>query len=154
MIIQLIKLINSGASFNYMYHDFTREEVNTKNTLNSNLTLIEDYDRIRTETQDEKEFEASLNYQHNFPEEDHVLKAEFKYSYSPELENNKYTNNFRIPNQVTSFEKTTIYQTGLLKNIEIEYSNPLTETANLRLDTRENLIHLNSVTKGSIIQIL
>lgn len=120
-----------GISVNYMYHNFTRDEIVTKNTLNSNFILSEDYDRINSESQDEKELEASLIYQHNFPEEDHVLKAEFKYSYSPEYENNKYKNVYRLPFQMVSFDNTANYQTGLLKNIDIDYSRPLSETAAL-----------------------
>lgn len=120
-----------GFSLNYMHHDMNRDETNLKKTFNSNNLITEDYDRIRKENSYEKELETSVNFQHNFPEEDHTLKAEFKYSYSPELEENKYSNFYRTPLLAPGYDNTSIYQSGLQKNIDIEYSNPLSDNSTL-----------------------
>ena len=75
-----------------------------------NYLLSNNYNRLRYDPEYEKETDATVYWQHNFPTEDHELRIEFNASGSDEQEDNQYTNVYYYPPAVTSFDNTLIGQ--------------------------------------------
>jgi outer membrane receptor protein involved in Fe transport len=118
-----------GLSGNFHYRGFTRTETSTKVTQNISVVTTEEYDRLRYDPEYEKEIGGTAYFQHNFNGEDHKLRAEFISSYQPELEDNQYTNVYRVPMIKLDYDNMRIFQGDDQKQATVEYSNKLTENS-------------------------
>ena len=123
----------AGVAGNYNYRSFVRQETDINNSLNSNLELTKDYDRIRRDPEFEKDMEITGNFKHKFSKEDHELNLDFNASKSDEQEDNHYSNIFRIPAIASTYDNTLIRQGGNESQVSLEYTNPLAE--NIKLES-------------------
>jgi outer membrane receptor protein involved in Fe transport len=120
-----------GASGTYYYRKQTRNDVTANLTYNSSKNLAGDYNRLRYDPEFEKQENGTFYFQHQFPKEDHELRVEFNTSNEDEVEDNHYTNVYRLPLKVSSMDNTLIKQGTSENQLTIDYSNPLTEDSKL-----------------------
>jgi outer membrane receptor protein involved in Fe transport len=117
-----------GMSSNYHYRSFTRTEKTTITDEGSGITT-KDYDHLRYDPEYEKEIGGSAYFLHNFDGEEHKLRAEFNFSHEDELEDNHYTDIYRVSSTPLSYYNMRIYQGDDQKQFTIDYSNRLTESS-------------------------
>ena len=120
-----------GISGNYHYRKLTKRDVANKFFYTKNYLLSGNYDRLRYDPEIEKEKDATVYWQHNFPKEDHELRFEFNASASDEVEDNHYTNVYHLPVFPPSYDNTLIKQGDHQQQITIDYTNPLSEDSKL-----------------------
>ena len=120
-----------GISGSYNYRDFKRNQNNLNQTLDSNMILSKDYDRINRGSQFEKDLEFGATAYHTFAKEGHELNLDFVGSTSKEQENNHYSNLYRLPSIDPTYDNTVIIQADKESQATLEYINPLSETAKL-----------------------
>ena len=120
-----------GISGNYHYRKQLKRDVVQKYFYDKNYLLSNNYNRLRYDPEYEKETDATVYWQHNFPTEDHELRIEFNASGSDEQEDNQYTNVYYYPPAVTSFDNTLIGQKDKQQQLTIDYSNPLSDDSKL-----------------------
>jgi outer membrane receptor protein involved in Fe transport len=122
-----------GLSGNYRYRGFTRTETSTKVTSDISNVITEDYDRLRYDPEYEKETGGNAYFQHNFDGNDHKLRAEFNASHQPELEDNHYTDIFRLPTTSSTYDNMRIYQNDDQKQLTIDYSDKFSEQSTFEI---------------------
>jgi len=122
---------SAGISGNYQNRDQTKHDINNKFFYDQANLLTSKYNRLRYDPEIEKEKNAKLYWQHNFPKEDHELRVEFNTSASDEVEDNHYTNVFLFPVQPATFDNTLIKQGDHQQELTADYTNPLTEDSKL-----------------------
>ena len=120
-----------GISGNYHDRDQVKHDVAEKFFYDKNHLLTINYNRLRYDPEFEKEKDAKLYWQHNFPKEDHELRIEFNTSGSHEVEDNHYTNVYRFPLMPSVFDNTLIKQDNKQQEITADYTNPLSEDSKL-----------------------
>lgn len=120
-----------GLSGNYYYRGFIRNDASNKKYLNNSKVITEEYNRLRYDDEYERESVIAAYAEHNFPEEDHKIRFDFNWSKSPEVEDNHYSNVYKIPSSSTTYDNTLIKQGSNNTQATIEYSNPLSETSTL-----------------------
>jgi len=120
-----------GLSGNYYYRGFIRNDAANKKYLNSSKIITEEYNRLRYDDEYERESVIVAYAEHNFPREDHKIRFDFNWSKSPEVEDNHYSNVYKIPSSSTTYDNTLIKQGSNNTQATIEYSNPLSETSTL-----------------------
>ncbi|HLG40446.1 MAG TPA: TonB-dependent receptor [Chitinophagaceae bacterium] len=120
-----------GLSVDYFYRDMIRRDVVQRWFYDRNHLLTGYFSRLRYDPEFEKEKDATLYWQHNFPEEDHELRIEFNTSSSEEKENNQYTNVYHLPLSPSSIDNTEVKEGDNQQQLTIEYSNPLSEDSKL-----------------------
>ena len=120
-----------GLSGNYYYRGFIRNDAANKKYLNSSKIITEEYNRLRYDDEYERESVIVAYAEHNFPGEDHKIRFDFNWSKSPEVEDNHYSNVYKIPSSSTTYDNTLIKQGSNNTQATIEYSNPLSETSTL-----------------------
>ncbi len=124
-------LNSAGISGNYFYNGFTRDDVSNKILQNSSRVTINDYGRDRHDEEFEKEYGLTFHLQHNFPKEDHKVRVEFSASRAPEVEDNHFTNLFRLPPGPSTYDNTLIKQTETKNQLSIDYSDPIDKKSSL-----------------------
>lgn len=120
-----------GVSGNYYHRKQTRNDILNRVFYDKNYLLNAKYDRLRYDPEIEKEKDATVYWQHNFPEEDHELRVEFNASASGEKEDNRYTNVYYFPVQPSSFDNTLIKEGDNRQELIISYTNPVSEDAKI-----------------------
>ncbi|MBL0180803.1 MAG: TonB-dependent receptor [Chitinophagaceae bacterium] len=120
-----------GISGNYHYRKQVKNDVTKYVFYDKNYILSGNYDRLRYDPEIEKESDATAYWQHNFPKEDHELRFELNVSGSNEVEDNHYTNVNYYPVSFSSFDNTVIRQINHQQQLNIEYTNPLSENSKL-----------------------
>ncbi len=120
-----------GASGNYFYNSFTRNDYSNRIYSNSSGNVTENYNRNRYDNEFEKESDYTFYYEHKFPKDEHKIRMEFTGSHAPEQENNHFTNIYYYPNIPTQYDNTLIKQTEDRNQLSIDYSNPLSKTTRL-----------------------
>jgi outer membrane receptor protein involved in Fe transport len=120
-----------GLSGNLFFRDMTRRDLVQRWFYDQSRLLTGRFDRRRHDTEPEWERDATAYWQHNFPKEDHQLRAEFTTSSSQDQENNLYTNNFHRPALASSLDNTIVTEGDKQQQATVEYSNPLTENSKL-----------------------
>ncbi|MCX6150590.1 MAG: TonB-dependent receptor [Ignavibacteriales bacterium] len=117
-----------GITGNYFYRGFTRDDISTKVLRDKNQTITTDYDRSRVDYEYEKEGDATAYFQHNFSGDDHKIRFEVNDSFSPEVEDNHYTNTYRVPSIYNEYDNTLIKQDENKIQLLAEYSYPISES--------------------------
>lgn len=119
-----------GVSGSYYDRDQTKND-DTKYILKDNSKVVyEDYKRVRLDYEYENEKQIEAFWQHDFEDEDHNLRLEFKSSSGPETEDNHYTNIYYVPqHKQNEFDNTIIKQTDGETNVTLDYSKPLSENS-------------------------
>ncbi|SKA10027.1 TonB-dependent receptor domain-containing protein [Sediminibacterium ginsengisoli] len=120
-----------GISANYQNRDQVKNDINTKIFSAASHTYTSYFDRLRYDPESEKEKDATAFLEHQFPGEDHVLRAELTVSSSKELEQNFYTNQYKVPANYSTKDNTRIYQGDDQQQLTIDYTNTLSESSKL-----------------------
>lgn len=120
-----------GISGDYFYRKQTRNDVVQKFFYDKNHILTSNYDRLRYDPEYEDETAITSYWQHNFSKEDHELRAEFTASSQNEVEDNHYTNVYHFPVLPSSYDNTLIKQGEKQQQLNVDYSNPLSEDSKL-----------------------
>jgi outer membrane receptor protein involved in Fe transport len=122
-----------GASGTYYYRKQIRKDVATNLSYGSNSIITSDYDRFRYDPEVEKQNTGVFYWQHNFAKEDHDLRIEFNTSTEDEIEDNHYTNVYRLPSPSTTKDNTLIKQGTKQSQLTADYSNQLSEESKLEV---------------------
>lgn len=120
-----------GLSGNYFNRTQVRNDVAANKTFGNSGSLTEGYTRFRYDPEKEKQHDAVAYFQHSFGKDEHDLRVEFNSSNEDEVEDNHYTNDYRIPININTYENTRIQQTTRQNQLTADYSNRLSEDAKL-----------------------
>jgi outer membrane receptor protein involved in Fe transport len=116
-----------GMTGSYNYRDFIRHSNDANLWQGTDLKTTKDYNRSRLDPEYEKDLELSANYVHSFKKEDHELTIDYTTSHSIEQEDNHYTNTYRFPVILPTYDNTLIKQGDNESQFSAEYVNPLSE---------------------------
>ena len=116
-----------GFTGSYNYRSFVRQSNDLNLWQTTDLSTTKDYNRSRRDPEYEKDLELSANYVHSFAKEGHELTVDYTTSVSNELEDNHYTNTYRVPVTPQTFDNTRIKNGGNESQFSVEYVNPITE---------------------------
>ncbi len=134
-----------GISGNYYIRKQIKNDVTENLSFNKEKVLVQEYSRTRIDPELEKQREGTAYFQHTFRKEDHELRIEFNTSKADEVEDNHYTNTYRLPQRPTSKDNTLIKPGEHQSGLTIDYTNPLSESSKLEAgyDGSYNKIDLN-----------
>jgi outer membrane receptor protein involved in Fe transport len=131
-----------GVSSNYNYRSFIRNSKDVNLWQSADMTITKDYDRYRRDPEFEKDIELSGNYVHSFIKEGHELAIDFTTSFSNEVEDNHYSDIYRVPVILPTYDNTLIKQGDNESQLSVTYSNPISENIKLEsgyvLESRKN----------------
>lgn len=113
-----------GLSGNYITF-FQNRPQNISTILKNSSGVTRDYKTDRTQSEDEREFETALSFEHNFKKEDHSIKFEAGYGNFNELEESRYTDTYNIPSSTSFTGHNTIHKSGYNFTAATEYTNPI-----------------------------
>lgn len=119
-----------GLSGNFYSRNMNKNDLNVKQVTGLSSGNL-DYDRHRKNTETEKNANATLFFEHSFLKPAHKFRIEYNMAHSPEIENNHYTNSYRLPQIPDQMDNTLIRQTADTKNLTLSYENPLTKNSKL-----------------------
>ncbi len=119
-----------GISGDFYLRNQHKNDLTLKKVSNS-TGLTQDYDRLRANSEEESNTGALLYFEHNFAKENHKLRIEFNIAHAPETEKNHFRNIFRHPNQAEQLDYTLIKQISDVKNLTLNYENPISENSKL-----------------------
>lgn len=119
------------AATSYQYLSFHRTSLvsNQARTVGGPVTL--DYDRFRIDPEWHKTWEVEGSYQHSFANPGHELSVEVKQDRHQELEDNHYTNQFRVPVTPGQQDDTRMNPTESESSLTADYSRPLANDGKL-----------------------
>ncbi len=118
-----------GISGNMVYRLFNRNGDVASTTIDSLGQLNSDFNRNLVNTDTELETEGTVYYEHKFKKEDHVLRFEATYSGQKETEDNRFTNIYRVPYAVNSYDNTLIKENNKLLECSVEYTYPINDNS-------------------------
>jgi outer membrane receptor protein involved in Fe transport len=101
----------------------------------------QDYDRDRYQPQTETDIQLTAYYQHHFGKEGHDLNLNYTNSHSRELEDNYYTNTYRLPESQINYDNVFYDRSSIESQFLAEYANPLSEGAKLEAGLEVDHIH-------------
>ncbi|MFC7358453.1 TonB-dependent receptor domain-containing protein [Jejudonia soesokkakensis] len=114
--------------------------VNLTNDFDGNNNRIESRNRTEVETEEDTNYQLSVNYTNNFDDSGHVLSADFQFDVSDEIQNNLITENNTFPTQdvlPSEIVRTLEDQTEYL--LQADYVRPIGENAQFEAGFRINL---------------
>ena len=123
---QLNKKSSIGSSINYNYRG------KTKNTYSKNLLTdagniaLYDYDRVLYLPEKEADIQSNSFFTHKFNEKGHELNVNFQTSFSSEIEDNHYTDTYRLPLRVSK-DNMLYNRQGNESELAFEYTLPIGE---------------------------
>ncbi|MCX6168337.1 MAG: TonB-dependent receptor [Ignavibacteriales bacterium] len=120
-----------GITGNYFYRGFSRNDISSRVLRDQNQIVTTDYDRLRYDPEYEKEGDVTAYFQHNFSGDDHKIRFEITDSFSPEVEDNHYTNIYRTPLLSSTYDNTKLTQNENKVELLAEYSNPINRDATI-----------------------
>ncbi|MEP6677059.1 MAG: TonB-dependent receptor, partial [Ferruginibacter sp.] len=117
---ELNKKNSVGVSGNYRNRDQSKTDAVDKLFYDNNRLLTNAYDRLRDDPEQQVELGGTAYWEHNFPGEDHSIRAEFNASKNHEQEDNHYNNIYRYPTVYSSFDNTLIKQAEQQQQITVD----------------------------------
>ena len=121
---------STGVSGNFMFREYTRDESTQKTYYDGTHSKIEDYKRYRTGEEYQKEGEVNAYYQKNFDGDDHKVRLNYTYAFSPETENNYFKDSFSFPFGHPEGRDNMITIAKMFRNeVSLEYSKPLSDVS-------------------------
>jgi len=114
-----------GVSGNYNHRTFNRSATDYNVIRDARGVVMSDFDRARYDPELETSLEAVGTFRHKFAKEDHELNFEVKSSKKHEVEDNRYTNLFRTPAQMPTFDTTLIKNDERGTEAMVEYVYPI-----------------------------
>jgi outer membrane receptor protein involved in Fe transport len=140
-----------GLSGNYNYR-YQRIDDLTTYTKDSMSIRKEDHDRERDQPEVESDLELTSSFQHNLGKEGHELNLNYTLSFTKEIEDNYYTNTYRLPNPEINFDNMFYHHYNRGSQLLAEYANPFSGNAKLEagyeLDYTKNDMDLYRETKA------
>ena len=121
----------AGVSGNYRYRSYTSHDVTTETHLDSTLSVIDDYDRARTDFDETGSAGYAAFYEHDFDGEDHTLRAEFSGNRLFDQEDNHFTNTYRTPEGELERDNTLIQEHDRRELLTLEYHHVLADHSTL-----------------------
>ncbi len=122
-----------GVTTNYNYRSFIRNSKDINLWQSTDFSVTKDYDRTRRDPEFEKDLELAANYVHSFKKEGHELTVGYTTSFSNEIEDNHYSDIYRIPVISPTYDNTLIKQGDNESQFSVEYVNPVSE--NIKIET-------------------
>ncbi len=119
-----------GLSGNYNYRYQEQSDLSVY-TVESNGLRQEDYNRNRFLPEKETDIEFTSFYQHLFGKEGHEFNLNYTTSHSTELEDNYYTNIYRLPTSKFFYDNMLYHHWNNESQFLAEYTNPLSEDSKL-----------------------
>jgi len=116
-----------GLTGNFNDRTFSRYAVDHNQVSDASGTVTSDYDRARYDPESERSAEAAGNFRHSFADEGHELKFEVKDSVTKESEPDHFTNTYRVPVQLPTFDNVLIHNTERSTEATVDYARPLTD---------------------------
>ena len=116
-----------SISGNYFLLKFLRTEDAATFISDSALQTVNDFNRNRLDDEYEWDKELSASYEHKFKKEDHTLNFELNMTKHHEVEDNKFTQEYRTPFKINSYDNTLIQQWENAGEALVEYANPINE---------------------------
>jgi outer membrane receptor protein involved in Fe transport len=110
-------------------------------TIDSLAIRKQDYDRDRFQPQTETDLQLTAYYQHKFGKEGHDLNLNYTNSHSRELEDNYYTNKYRIPQSQINYDNVFYDRASIESQFLAEYANPLSDGSKLEAGMELDHIH-------------
>ncbi len=120
-----------GISGNYFYRKLTRNDVSERFFYDNNYLLTGHFNRLKYDPESEKEKEATVSWQHNFPAEDHELRVEFNMAATHDKENHNNSNICFFPVQTSSFDNVLLSDKDNQQELAVDYTRPLGEDAKI-----------------------
>lgn len=119
-----------GISANYFDLSSVRNiEITTVESDKSGI--YNDYSTQRTDRDDEKEFELSAGFEHNFNKEDHTIAIEGGYGNYNELENSEFDDNYNFPAYPDLKGRTFLDKIENFTTLSLDYTLPFGEYTEL-----------------------
>lgn len=103
---------------NYVLKDFSQQ-------------TLTDYDRDRRLPEKETDLEFNANYQHLFDNDGHELNINWVSSISHENEDNYYSNHYKIPSTLITYDNMFYHHLNSESEFLVEYVRPLTDKSEL-----------------------
>lgn len=119
-----------GGDVRYNYRDFLRRSVVSTVTRAGGM-VTQDYDRVRTDPEYEKDLEFTGTLQHSFAKEDEQLTAEVRHGRTAEQEDNHYANIYRVSSSTQPSDNVLIKNVETNTETTADYANPIGENAKL-----------------------
>ena len=111
-------------------------------TIDSLSHRNQDYDRDRHQPQKETDLQLTTYYQHKFGKEGHELNVNYTNSHSKELEDNYYTNTYRLPKSQLNYDNVFYDRSSIESQFLAEYVNPVSDDS--KLETGLELDHIHN----------
>jgi outer membrane receptor protein involved in Fe transport len=123
--------ISFGVSGEYFYRDLNLHNLSQRTHYDHAEVLTEQFDRIRLNPEYEQNRSAAVRFKYGFDEEDHEIDIEWNISSADEAEDNRYTNNYFLPDPDTSYDKLWLGVLEKENQLTIDYTRPVSENAKL-----------------------
>lgn len=117
--------ISANADFQTMH----RLQSTSSTWKNPENIITTDYITDRVNDENEMEWETSALWEHRFEKEDHTLQFELNVSGYDESEENRYTENYTVPDGNTDLSNVFISKRGPKAEFYAEYALPINEDA-------------------------
>jgi outer membrane receptor protein involved in Fe transport len=131
-----------GVTGNYNFRSFIRHSNDVNLWQATDMSVTRDYDRSRRDPEFEKDLELSGNYVHSFAKEGHEITVDYTTSFSNEQEDNHYTDTYRVPVTIPTYDNTLIKQGENQSQFSVTYSNPVSDKIKIEtgyvLELRKN----------------
>jgi outer membrane receptor protein involved in Fe transport len=118
---------NAGLSGNYRYRNYTSHDITTETHLDHADSVISDYDRHRIDYDRTGSSGVAGFFEHDFEGEDHSLRFEFNGNQLFDQEDNRFTNNYRVPVGLLEYDNTLIQEHDKKQLVTIEYHHQLAD---------------------------
>ncbi|MGY0035063.1 outer membrane beta-barrel family protein [Pedobacter sp. NJ-S-72] len=118
-----------GLSGNFYLRNLHKDDVTNK--MVTSTSGNQDYDRFRKNFEQEKSTSGAFYFEHGFAKEDHKIRLEVNIAHSPETEDNRYTNVYRVPAIANQMDNTLIMQTADTRQVTLSYENPISDQIKL-----------------------
>ena len=118
---RLSEMDNAGLSGNYRYRDYTSHDITTETHLDSTGSIINDYDRGRTDFDQTGSSGFAGFFEHDFQGEDHTLRVELHGNQMFDQEDNHFTNTYRVPAGLLEYDNMLIQEHDRKELLTVDY---------------------------------
>jgi len=122
---RLGEMDNAGLSGNYRYRNYTSNDITAETHLDSSESIVDDYDRRRTDYDQTGSSGLAGFLEHDFDGDDHKLRLEFNGNQMFDQEDNHFSNTYRVPAGLIEYDNTLIQEHDKRGQLTIEYHHLL-----------------------------
>jgi outer membrane receptor protein involved in Fe transport len=117
----------TGLSWNFRRRGYTSNDTTSYLLTDNNGVTSSDYDRLRTDYDQTPVSGGTAFYQHDFVRNDHTLRFEFTASHLFDEEDNRFTNIFRVPDGIVTYDNRRIREYNNKQEFTADYHNKINE---------------------------